>query len=191
MLSDHRKGPLPEIWVCNPETTQNLTSTNIYIFAVFCVGRRSRPMTNFKKRSDPGAEVLPGDGTRSGDLAGAAPPLPAPGRAPRSIPGPCGPPQPAGNAHRRGTAALGGQRYPRPSPAGRLCQRRPGPQTQRGWDFEPLGRPRPREAGISPHQRRCDGHDCPGKGSGAHTAQREQRAPGTARSRLPQVPFTV
>lgn len=51
MLSNthHGKGPLPEFCVYKPETSQNLTSTNICIFAVFCVGRRSRLMTNFKR----------------------------------------------------------------------------------------------------------------------------------------------
>lgn len=132
MLSDtdHRKGPLPKFWVCKPETTQNLTSTNICIFAVFCVCRRSRLMTNSKrdlirgqKHSQP---MEQGVGT-------SLDPLRLPRLLAEPLGVPSGPPQTAGNAHKRdhssGGGEGGGQRQPPSQPVGLFCQRRRGAQT--------------------------------------------------------------
>lgn len=154
MLSDtdHRKGPLPKFWVCKPETTQNLTSTNICIFAVFCVCRRSRLMTNSKrdlirgqKHSQP---MEQGVGT-------SLDPLRLPRLLAEPLGVPSGPPQTAGNAHKRGHSSGGGAAAA-PVPArGAVLPAAAGSPNNGDVRFEPLGRPRLREPGIFPHQRRC------------------------------------
>lgn len=190
MGDNHRKYLLPQCLLRKPETIQNLTSTNIYTFAVFCVGRRSRPMTNFKRDLIRGQKYSQPMGQGVGT---SLDPL----RFSRLLAEPLGAsPAPGGPRAMRTNGAkqwAGGSAGPRASPRG--CSARepkhcgdvkPGGLSA-SQSFEPLGSARPREPGISPHQCLCNGHGCPGKGS----ELKAQRAPDTSCSRAPEVPVTV
>lgn len=180
--------------VYKPETTQNLTfSTSIFIFAVCCLYRRRRLMSNFKSDLVRGQKYFQPTGQGPGTSpdpqrrgVGQHRDFASPGSSPSLSEHPWPPPgHPSPRAVQTNQA---------PAVVSGVCPGSPGrdqnpPLNPTGMGalkhLEDRGH---REPNISPNHRRCNGRDCPLKGAGVSKAQ---RAPETARNRVPKVPLTV